>query len=193
MPSVPGLNGIESLQEWLSSRIGEIHAVHRLDMDTSGVMIFAKTQIAASDLRRQFEEHTVRKTYLARLSACKISLSKGDKGTIELPLSADYDERPRQKVDTKQGKTAITEYEIIGTNDDGTIDIILHPVTGRTHQLRVHSAHTLGLGCPIIGDMLYGGDCSHRLHLHAYEIQFRHPSDGKSVCFTGCAKKFQTK
>ena len=190
MPSVPGLDGRQSLQEWLSSRHGEIHAVHRLDMDTSGVMLFAKTQNAAIDLRRQFEEHTVRKTYLARLSACRKDISKGDKGIIELPLSADYDERPRQKVDTKQGKPAITEYEVIETNDDGTIDIIFHPVTGRTHQLRVHSAHTLGLGCPIVGDMLYGGDSSSRLHLHAYEIKFRHPSDGKSVCFTGDIEKF---
>ena len=190
MPSVSGLDGRESLQEWLGSRYGEIHAVHRLDMDTSGVMIFAKTQVAAVELRRQFEEHTVRKTYLARLSACKNFLSEGDKGTIELPLSADYDERPRQKVDIKQGKTAVTEYEVIGRNNDGTTEIIFHPVTGRTHQLRVHSAHTLGLGCPIVGDMLYGGDTGKRLHLHAYEIKFRHPSDGKSVCFMGCAKKF---
>ena len=190
MPSVPGLDGRESLQEWLGSRYGEIHAVHRLDMDTSGVMIFAKTQDAAVELRRQFEAHTVRKTYLARLSACKNFLSEGDKGTIELPLSADYDERPRQKVDIKQGKTAVTEYEVTGKNNDGTTEIIFHPVTGRTHQLRVHSAHTLGLGCPIVGDMLYGGDCSYRLHLHAYKIQFRHPSDRKSVCFMGCAKKF---
>ena len=190
MPSVPGLDGRLSLQEWLSSRYGEIHAVHRLDMDTSGVMIFAKTQNAAVDLRHQFEEHTVRKTYLARLSACQNSLSEGDKGIIELPLSADYDERPRQKVDSKQGKPATTEYEITSVNEDGTTDIIFHPITGRTHQLRVHSAHTLGLGCPIVGDMLYGGDTGKRLHLHAYEIKFRHPSDGKSVCFTGDSEKF---
>lgn len=190
MPSVPGLDGRLSLQEWLSSRYEEIHAVHRLDMDTSGVMIFAKTQNAAVDLRRQFEEHTVRKTYLARLSACQNSLSEGDKGIIELPLSADYDERPRQKVDSKQGKPAITEYEITSVNEDGTTDIIFHPITGRTHQLRVHSAHTLGLGCPIVGDMLYGGDTGKRLHLHSYEIKFRHPSDGKSVCFTGDSEKF---
>ena len=190
MPSVPGLDGRQSLQEWISSRYGEIHAVHRLDMDTSGVMLFAKTQDAAVDLRRQFEEHTVRKTYLARLSACQNSLTEGEKGIIELPLSADYDERPRQKADIRQGRPAITEYEIIGTHADGTTDIIFHPVTGRTHQLRVHSAHTLGLGCPIVGDMLYGGDCSRRLHLHAYEIRFRHPSDGKSVCFKGDSEKF---
>ena len=190
MPSVPGLDGRPSLQEWLGERHGEIHAVHRLDMDTSGVMLFAKTQAAATDLRRQFEEHSVRKTYLARLSACIKQLSKGDKGAIYLPLSPDYDERPRQKVDPKQGKPAITEYEVADINEDGTIDIVFNPITGRTHQLRVHSAHTLGLGCPIVGDMLYGGDISTRLHLHAYKIKFRHPSDGKSVCYTGNSKIF---
>ena len=190
MPSVPGLDGRKSLQEWLSTGYGEIHAVHRLDMDTSGIMLFAKTQEAAVELRRQFEEHTIRKTYIARLSACQSTLSERDKGIIGLPLSADYDERPRQKADIKQGKPAITEYEVTAINDDGTTDIIFHPVTGRTHQLRVHSAHTLGLGCPIVGDMLYGGDSSRRLHLHAYEIKFRHPSDGKSVCFIGNSKKF---
>ena len=190
MPSVPGLDGRKSLQEWLGSCHGEIHAVHRLDMDTSGVMVFAKTQDAAADLRLQFEEHTVRKTYLARLSACQTTLSIGDRGTIELPLSADYDERPRQKVDHRQGKPAVTEYEVMGINGDGTSDIIFHPVTGRTHQLRVHSAHTLGLGCPIVGDMLYGGDSSHRLHLHAYKIEFRHPSTRKSVCYIGNQKGF---
>ena len=190
MPSVPGLDGRQSLQEWLGERYEEIHAVHRLDMDTSGVMLFAKTQAAAIYLRRQFEEHNVRKTYLARLSACKSTLSKGKMGIIELPLSPDYDERPRQKVDPKQGKPAVTGYEVIDINEDGTIEVLFHPVTGRTHQLRVHSAHTLGLGCPIVGDMLYGGDIGTRLHLHAYEIQFRHPYDGKSVCFTGNSQKF---
>ena len=190
MPSVPGLDGRQSLQEWLEVNHGAIHAVHRLDMDTSGVMLFAKTQEDAIDLRLQFEEHSVCKTYLARLSACQSTLSQGDKGAISLPLSADYDERPRQKVDKKQGKHAVTKYEVTSTNDDGTIDIIFHPVTGRTHQLRVHSAHTLGLGCPIVGDMLYGGETSSRLHLHAYKIQFRHPSSGKSVCFESDSKIF---
>lgn len=190
MPSVPGLDRRQSLQELLNGRYGEIHAVHRLDMDTSGIMLFARTEAAAIDLRRQFEEHSVHKTYLARLSACRNQLSKGDKGTIDLPLSPDYDERPRQKVDTRQGKRAVTVYEITDMNEDGTVEIVFHPVTGRTHQLRVHSAHTLGLSCPIVGDMLYGGEISTRLHLHAYEIQFRHPSDGKSVCFRGISKLY---
>ena len=117
---------------------------------------------------------------------------KGDKGTIELPLSADYDERPRQKVDRSQGKPALTEYEVVSVREDGSIDILFHPHTGRTHQLRVHSAHTLGLGRPILGDLLYGG-CGNvrtevpsdiRLHLHAYAITFTHPSSGESLTLT---------
>ena len=100
---------------------------------------------------------------------------------IELPLSADYDERPRQKVDFIQGRPAVTQFEIISVNPDGTTDILFSPVTGRTHQLRVHAAHTLGLGRPIVGDRLYGGDASEWLHLHAYSIEFRHPVTGEFV------------
>ena len=82
-------------------------------------------------------------------------------GTITLPLSPDYDERPRQKVDFQQGKPAHTDYEVMQINPDGTADLLLHPHTGRTHQLRVHCAHTLGLGRPILGDLLYGGWSAH--------------------------------
>lgn len=230
MPSVPGLDGRKSLQEWMSeSRIPStktgdfvpgVHSVHRLDMDTSGVMIFAKTSEAAVNLRRQFEEHSVRKTYMARVS-CIGGSAAGWKGAetvlppcpqgegpklaweglflspsaqqqsictphrhISLPLSPDYDERPRQKVDLKQGKPAYTEYEIISENRDGTADLLLHPHTGRTHQLRVHCAHALGLARPIVGDLLYGGDTADRLHLHALTITFTHPSTGETLTFS---------
>lgn len=180
MPSVPGLDGRTSMQEHLEHIYGQtIHAVHRLDMDTSGIMLFAKTHQAAINLRRQFEDHTVRKTYIARVSGTVI-----ETGRIRLPLSPDYDERPRQKVDIKQGKPACTEYEIASKNPDGTTDLLLYPHTGRTHQLRVHCAHTLGLGCPIIGDMLYGGAPASRLHLHALSITFEHPSSCGSITFT---------
>ena len=211
MPSVPGLDGRTSLQEHLEARSSHhqdssgipvsIHAVHRLDMDTSGVMVFAKTAEAAVNLRRQFEEHTIRKTYMARVSAGTDIPSKTGKGAIDLPLSPDYDERPRQKIDFRQGKPAHTEYEIVRINEDGTADLLLHPHTGRTHQLRVHCAHHLGLGRPIIGDLLYGGhsvyDCNTdnrmatstkgvpgRLCLHALSITFRHPETGQELTFT---------
>ena len=246
MPSVPGLDGRISLQEILTSGMagrndsspGTIHAVHRLDMDTSGVMVFAKSADAAVNLRRQFEDHTVRKTYMAKVSAdtdipsgkrlaetvlspwpqgagpttkeweglsqptvSQTGSSKTGKGAIDLPLSPDYDERPRQKVDFTQGKPAHTEYETIRTNEDGTSDILLYPYTGRTHQLRVHCAHHLGLGRPIVGDLLYGGhsvyECNsgncmeaytkglpERLCLHALSITFLHPETGQELTFT---------
>ena len=244
IPSVPGLDGRNSLQELLTSQSNEIHAVHRLDMDTSGVMVFAKTAEAAVNLRRQFEDHTVRKTYMARVSAdtdipsgkrlaetvlppwpqgvvsdqqtalwafaasrcqqweglsqptvSQTGSSKTGKGTIDLPLSPDYDERPRQKIDFRQGKPAYTEYEIIRNHEDGTADLLLYPHTGRTHQLRIHCAHHLGLGRPIMGDLLYGGysvfdnkasEPAHpaRLCLHALSITFRHPLTAKELTFT---------
>ena len=222
MPSVPGLDGRISLEQWLTQQqrtrpdekhtVSKITAVHRLDMDTSGVLVFAKTPEAESNLKKQFEEHTVRKTYMARLSAkdsCETTEDRHEtlncdretpKGAIELPLSPDYDERPRQKVDFKQGKHALTEYELVRENPDSTTDVLFHPVTGRTHQLRVHSAHHLGLGRPIVGDLLYGGwsicnnaegQCSSasqgqatRLHLHAFSISFRHPSTGEDVTYS---------
>ena len=178
MPSVPGLDGRLSVLEWLNSderrsifdQPVTYEAVHRLDMDTSGIMVFAKSAEAAVNLRRQFEMHTVRKTYMARLAPetcitdsgsrqpeAVLPLKDGEKGRIEIPLSPDYDERPRQKADKAHGKAALTEYEVVSVNSDGTSDVLFHPITGRTHQLRVHSAHPLGLGRPILGDLLYGG------------------------------------
>ena len=173
-----------------------LHPVHRLDMDTSGIMLFAKTPEAAVHLRRQFEKHSVRKTYMARVSGAPSQSAEASgtsrSGHIELPLSADYDERPRQKVDFKQGKAAHTEYRIVSENPDGTADLLLYPHTGRTHQLRVHCAHTLGLGRPILGDLLYGAHCvkdnsyqaASRLCLHALSITFRHPVTSEPLTFT---------
>ena len=191
MPSVPGLDGRSSALEWLSTNYSpDIIPVHRLDMDTSGIMIFARTEKAAEDLRRQFEEHSVRKTYIARLSAPlagekgRPALMTGDRGSVSLALSPDFDERPRQKADLINGKDSLTEYEVTAVNTDGTVDIRFHPVTGRTHQLRVHSAHRLGLGYPISGDMLYGGASAARLHLHALSITFRHPSTKRLLTFS---------
>lgn len=183
MPSVPGLDGRTSMLEWMGKDRTE--PVHRLDMDTSGLIIFAKNEKSASCLRQQFQDHTVRKTYHARLSPASegLMLKTGDKGSISLPLGADYDERPRQKVDTSQGKEALTGYEVTSIFQDGSIEVIFKPVTGRTHQLRVHSAHIRGLGHPIAGDMLYGGACAPRLCLHAAEITFIHPESGSPVTF----------
>jgi tRNA pseudouridine32 synthase/23S rRNA pseudouridine746 synthase len=210
MPSVPGLDGRMSLEGWL--RKGrEVFAVHRLDMDTSGVMVFAKTASSAVELMRQFEAHNVSKTYCARLcnTSSAIPGALAEKtvlqelpamGTIELPLAADYDERPRQKVDRSHGKYASTLYTVHGKNPDGTVDVAFSPITGRTHQLRVHSAHHLGLGSPILGDMLYGGQCTafqdttdpspKRLHLHAHSLSFTHPTTGESLTFSSDIHKY---
>lgn len=187
MPSVPGLDGRLSLLEWLSSEAGnQIFPVHRLDMDTSGIMVFAKDADTSTMLQRQFEQHSVSKTYQARLSAAPEGriLQKGDKGDICLPLNADYDERPRQKADSMQGKHSLTAYEVTAVRQDGCIDLLFQPHTGRTHQLRVHSSHILGLGHPILGDLLYGGSCASRLHLHAASLSFYHPSTGARLTFT---------
>ena len=221
MPSVPGLDGRVSLQEALEKELGiNLYAVHRLDMDTSGIIIYAKTRESEVNLKKQFEEHTIRKTYMARLCpadrnrfAGKVrEVKTGDKDTIELPLGPDYDERPRQKVDRSQGKEALTEYEVVSVNEDGTTDILFYPHTGRTHQLRVHSAHIMGLGRPILGDLLYGGcqnACSYssegqaahdrpaiseqmaeRLHLHAFSITFRHPSTSETLTIDTCENSY---
>lgn len=202
MPSVPGLDGKTSLQEYLSDRTGKvIHAVHRLDMDTSGIMIFAKTHQTAVKLRKQFEEHTVSKTYMARICSPIQASSHLLTEEINLPLSPDYDERPRQKVDFKQGKPASTKYQVIQNNPDGTADLLLYPITGRTHQLRVHCAHHLGLCSPILGDFLYGSaavsasssisTAASRLCLHALSIRFRHPSTDEIITFTSDITSYQ--
>ena len=231
MPSVPGLDGRKSLLEWLAERATDqshiasdhsinsaplkfqVHSVHRLDMDTSGVMVYAKTEAAALHLRKQFEEHSIRKTYIARLDTKHDQPIEGQTGTIHLPLSPDYDERPRQKVDFKQGKPAHTDYKILQTNPDGTTDIQLYPLTGRTHQLRVHCAHTLGLARPIAGDLLYGAHTANcfqempwecqsqhqhqhqsrdisRLCLHALSITFIHPLTDTPQTFTSATQSF---
>ncbi len=187
MPSVPGLDGRVSAYEVLERSVGEVHVVHRLDMDTSGVLLFAKTAKAAAIMQKQFENQTIEKVYQARLSAPDgwredgFSPKPGDKGRIELPLGPDYDERPRQKVDFVQGKAAVTDYETVGSGQDGCLDILFRPRTGRTHQLRVHASHTLGLARPILGDPLYGGTPAPRLYLHALEISFRHPASGSEI------------
>lgn len=189
MPSVPGLDGKKSAFEILKESHRELHIVHRLDMDTSGIILFAKKMESAVNLQRQFETHSISKTYHARLSASIYGriLKEGDKGRIELPLSPDYDERPRQKADMTQGKEAITDYTVLAVDNDGTADIAFYPITGRTHQLRVHSAHILGLGRPIDGDMLYGGSKAPRLFLHAHAITFHHPASGTAMTLTSSA------
>ena len=125
------------------------------------------------ELQRQFAAREVEKLYTAILDGVPVN----GEGVIELPLAADYDNRPRQKVDYAGGKSAVTRYKVIGTVErDGRLCAVVRfePVTGRTHQLRVHAAHKDGLDCPIVGDSLYG-TATERLMLHASRISFVHP------------------
>lgn len=161
--------------------------VHRLDQDTSGLMVVAKTMAAYLDLQRQFCEHTIRKKYVALLSR---QPNRANEGTLRLPLRPDHLDRPRQVVDSEHGKVAVTDYRI--ENSDGRIVAELFPHTGRTHQLRVHCAHADGLNAPIVGDTLYGRDAytasaASRLCLHAATITLRHPRTHETLTFRSAA------
>lgn len=182
MLSVPGRTKAGSLLGWLQDSYGEVHSCHRLDMDTSGVMVFARTMEAKVNIEAQFAAREVQKTYRARLAAGG-PWHNADKGTIVLPLALDYYDRPRQMVDPENGKPAVTRFEVLRKFPDGEIDVRFTPLTGRSHQIRVHAAHSLGLGRPIKGDKLYGAPDAGRLFLFAESITFRHPETGESITF----------
>lgn len=185
MLAVPGRTLKVSLEERLKKELdtSEIYSCHRLDMDTSGLMVYAKTVQVQTDLQQQFERHRVEKSYLALLAPGEATLTSGFRGRIELPLMLDYYDRPRQMVDFENGKQAVTDYEVLEVRPDGLALVRFTPLTGRTHQLRVHSASPLGLGRPIVGDRLYGGGGSSRLCLHAATLSFIHPHTGERMHF----------
>ena len=193
MLAVPGRTLKVSLQERLQKRCGpgtDIRAAHRLDMDTSGLIVYAKGAASLAALQQQFERHEVDKSYIARLTAPPAGtepLPAG--GRISLPLMLDYDDRPRQMVDFQEGKQAVTDWELLEQMEDGRALVRFTPLTGRTHQLRVHAAHPLGLGRPIEGDRLYGGG-SGRLCLHAAALSLRHPRTGEPLSFTSAPTTF---
>ena len=186
-----------------------LKAAHRLDMDTSGLLVLARTEEAYVELQRQFASRETMKRYEAVLSGVPTQNSKlktqnsstqpsGCLEAISLPLIADINDRPRQRVDMEHGKPALTLYNIVEVRavdantavayttkkvDKGRTLIHLYPKTGRTHQLRVHCAHPLGLACPILGDPLYGTERADRMYLHAAELTFRHPVTGETMHF----------
>ena len=217
-----------------------LKAAHRLDMDTSGLLVLARTEEAYVELQRQFASRETVKRYeavlsgvpkhivggygipavaianscshlyfygqglrqecrsLLRLEPFAIQFAKYSSGCISLPLIADINDRPRQRVDMEHGKPALTLYNIVEVRavdantavacttkkvDKGRTLIHLYPKTGRTHQLRVHCAHPLGLACPILGDPLYGTERADRMYLHAAELTFRHPITGEPMHF----------
>lgn len=186
MLSVPGRTRMPSLLVWLRERFGDsVESCHRLDMDTSGIMVFARSVSAKAELERQFAAREVRKAYRARLVSGP--WNHAPKGTIALPLALDYYDRPRQMVDDEIGKKAVTEYELIQVLPDGTAEVLFRPLTGRSHQIRVHAAHPEGLCRPIVGDRLYGGaseaGSDGRLMLRACGLKFHHPGNGKEMVF----------
>lgn len=178
LPSVPGnehqVSAYSIVRQMFPDATGPL-VVHRLDMDTSGILLIAKTKDMYVSLQRQFSTRAVKKRYVALLDGTV----KCDNGTISLPLRPNINDRPRQMVDFEHGKPAVTRYSVIEKKGGRTL-VNFFPETGRTHQLRVHAAHQQGIGCPILGDNLYGKP-DERLMLHAAEISFTHPVTGEKI------------
>ncbi len=179
--SVPGK--LEGRADCLESRLRKQHPetllVHRLDCDTSGVMIFARNKLAQGFLGQEFEKRRAKKTYVARVRG----ILAEDSGQIDLPLCTDWPNRPRQMVDYVNGRSAITDWQVLSRQDSET-RVRLSPLTGRSHQLRVHM---LALGHPILGDPIYDeGDAANwpRLMLHAETLSLHHPETKAWTSFT---------
>ncbi len=172
--SVPGRlpENHYSAASWLQARYGEIHVVHRLDMDTSGLLVFARHKNALSHLSRQFQQRAVHKRYIALCEGCP------DKphGKIDAPMRCDWENRPRQIIDPVRGRPAQTLWETLNCRN-GQALLALYPVTGRAHQLRVHLQ---SIGHPILGDPFYHPNPNQapRLLLHAQQLSFFHPAHG---------------
>lgn len=176
--SVPGKTISDSVYTRMKENYPEATGpliVHRLDMSTSGIILLAKDKNVHKHLQKQFIKRNVQKRYIALLDG----LVTENTGTIDLPLRVDLDDRPRQLVCYEHGKRAVTKWEVVERRNNQTL-IYFYPITGRTHQLRVHSAHSLGLNAPIIGDDLYGKKDT-RLHLHAQFLQFTHPITKEAI------------
>jgi tRNA pseudouridine32 synthase/23S rRNA pseudouridine746 synthase len=179
--SVPGRSACH--KDCLESRVQEhfpsARIVHRLDMDTSGIMVMALNEDAHRALGKQFENREVEKSYIAEIWG----QPENDSGRIDLPLRCDWPNRPRQMVDHELGKHAVTDWEI-SERGKQTSRVVLKPITGRSHQLRVHM---LELGHPILGDDLYAHEkalnAADRLYLHAQELAFKHPASGDALSF----------
>ena len=200
--SVPGKGEELSVESYWKLEIGDrkleigdrrfLKAVHRLDQDTSGLLVLAKNEATYKTLQAYFQRRDILKRYEAVCKGLQVTGDGLREGTISLPLLPNPYDRPRQMVDKEHGKPAITRYVIREKREDGTVFVDFYPLTGRTHQLRVHAAHPEGLNAPIVGDRLYNGangDASlndandARLMLHAAEIEFLHPVTGEKMHF----------
>lgn len=177
--SVPGVDISDSVYSRLKSTLANTEPlmVHRLDMGTSGLLVVAKTRGAHKHIQKQFLDRVVSKRYTALLSKA-IDQTEGE---ISLPLCPDPFNRPRQMVCFETGKTSITKWKVVATIGEVT-KVHFWPLTGRTHQLRMHAAHEMGLNAPIVGDDIYG-NAGTRLYLHAAQLSFIHPKTKERISF----------
>lgn len=178
--SVPGKTISDSAYTRLQALYPDVEGpfvIHRLDMATSGLLVFALTRRANKSLQKQFISRSVKKRYVALLEG-EVSEQSGD---IDLPMRGDPEDRPRQLVCEQHGKPAKTHWQLIETIDKRS-KLYMYPLTGRTHQLRVHCAHHLGLNMPMVGDVLYGNKAD-RLHLHAERLEIDHPYSKERMTF----------
>ncbi|MBQ0727955.1 MAG: RluA family pseudouridine synthase [Thalassolituus oleivorans] len=172
--SVPGRYIKDSAVSRLAERYGDILVIHRLDQDTSGILVFARNKAALTGVQQQFEKQTTRKVY----EAVVLGRVKGNMGCINMPIIVDWPNRPLQMISHTDGRYALTRWNKMA-EEDGNTRIELHPKTGRSHQLRLHMQQ---IGHPIVGDTLYAGagaELEPRLKLHARELDFRHPVSGE--------------
>ncbi len=179
LPSVPGTTPkfTQNLYHLLLNEFPPVYVVHRLDINTSGLILFARTKTAQTALSIQFQKRLIEKKYRALLEG-RLPFSLGD---IELPIIADWHRRPLQKLSFDEGKKSITRVKRLQLLNDKTL-VEFYPVTGRSHQLRIHAQQ---IGHPIVGCKLYGfGDEDSRLMLHAYELSFYHPQEQTKLRFT---------
>ena len=184
--SVPGNRPeyFDSAMTRVQKKYGFTEPAHRLDMATSGILLFALSKAAEKELKRQFREREPKKHYVALLWG-KLGDKVGDTGKMNFPLICDWENRPRQKICYEHGKKAITHYEVLEYLPNNTTRVKLTPITGRSHQLRVHS---LALGHPILGDKFYANPLAKslapRLCLHAESLTITHPITGERMTFT---------
>lgn len=180
--SVPGRKPEhqDCLELRIKQQYPQARIVHRLDMDTSGIMIMAMNEQTHRNLGLQFERRKTDKEYIARIWGD----IEGDSGHIDLPLICDWPNRPLQKIDLTRGKEAQTNWSVLHRENGKYTRVSLKPITGRTHQLRVHMAE---IGHPILGDDFYAHEqafkAEPRLQLHAYRLEVHHPSDGRRIEF----------
>ncbi|MCP4185795.1 MAG: RNA pseudouridine synthase [Hyphomicrobiales bacterium] len=179
--SVPGKpdNHKDCLESRIQAKFPEARIVHRLDMATSGIMVLAMSATAHRHLGLQFERRHINKKYMAKVWG----VIGEEHGVVELPLRCDWPNRPLQMVDFELGKSALTHWQVLERNEKST-KLLLHPKTGRSHQLRVHMQQ---IGHPILGDVFYAHEdalkAANRLMLHAQSLELFHPNGGRSCNF----------